>query len=449
MVHLVLAVLVCAQADGSKIEQAFQRGGANEVVAVAKSIEKQDGVATAVRELSQAVAGGDIHLRATVAHVLGSMGDPAKLSVPALAAALGDADDAQKIADELNDLGSGDIPIWLAEALLRNEKPLSDHSYHALSYHLKPQDPRIVPILITGINHPDTTVRWHSVVILGEMKSLAAPAHPHLVRLLKSTPKPEPPEGGFSDNDVRARATIALGSIAAEPTETMALLISLINDPDAKVRENAVLGLGWMKNKAHDAIPTLIALIEDERLVLEQSICIHSAHPRHAATTALVNIGDAAVQPLVQALESKNVAVRRRAAEAFTYVGLESQSVAKALLRRLRDVNEDADVRKQALYAISLMGWDPKRFEQELIPLTSDKDPAVRAAAAMRLGYVDREINLDPLVGLIGDVDPEVRKAALDALVRAAPPEVLRSAVDRLLKDTDESVRERSQELKD
>jgi HEAT repeat protein len=450
MIHLVLAVVVFAQADASRIEQAFHQGGTKEVVATSKSIEKQDGSAKAVQELSQALTSNHVKLRAAAAHALISMGEPAKSALPELAIALGDANEAAETVAELKALGSGDIQMWFAEAILRNEYPLDSNAYQALNYRMKADDPRIVPILIKGINHPHATVRWHSVVILEEMGSLAAPAHPHLVRLLKSTPKPAPPSG-FSDNDVRARAAIALGSIAAEPKETMALLISLIKDPDAEVRKNAVLGLGWMGDKANDAIPTLIAIIDDEDLVMAPSICANTAHPKHAATTALVGIGLASIPDLTKALESKQSVVRLRSAEALLYFGDKAKSASNALIRRVRDVNEHCNVRCQSLYVLAFMDLDPKRFEQELIPLTGDKDPVIRADAAMRLGYLGlkHEIALDPLMSLIGDLNPEVRKASLRALQLAAPPEVLQSAIDQLLKDQDETVREAAQELKD
>ena len=250
---------------------------------------------------------------------------------------------------------------------------------------------------------------------------------------------------------VRAAAVHSLGQIRVEPNTTFPLLLSLINDPDPKLRENAILALGWMGDKAVDAIPALITLIADERLVMKQSFCINTAHPKHAATTALVGIGTAAIPSLIQSLDSPNAAVRLRSAEAISYFSRSAKSASKALLRRVRDTEECTEVRLQAFYALHLMDLDPKPFAAELVNLTRDDAPEIRCRAATYLGIagLHNPISLDPLIQLLDDPDPQVRKSALLAVQLAAPKPVLESAIARLLQDPDESVRKEAQQRQD
>jgi HEAT repeat protein len=118
---------------------------------------------------------------------------------------------------------------------------------------------------------------------------------PELERLIKSL--------GDDDASVRQRAAITLNNVndprAVEP------LIAALGDNDVFVRNFSVKALGGIGDAR--AVGPLIRLLDDENVLV-----------RRSAARALGKIGDnRAVESLVQALDDGSVLVRRSAAEAL------------------------------------------------------------------------------------------------------------------------------------
>jgi HEAT repeat protein len=103
-----------------------------------------------------------------------------------------------------------------------------------------------------------------------------------------------------------------------------------------------------------------------------------------------------------------------------------STELMRALTRALAD--DYPDVRRDAAYAVAIVSPRPtsERVAFELISSLSDRDPAVRVAAARALGRLRVKEAGVPLVGRVNDEILDVRLAAMRALgdlreVRAVP----------------------------
>jgi HEAT repeat protein len=93
-----------------------------------------------------------------------------------------------------------------------------------------------------------------------------------------------------------------------------------------------------------------------------------------------------------------------------------SAELTRALTRALAD--DYPDVRRDAAYAMAIVSPRPasERAAFELIASLSDRDPAVRIAAARALGRLGIKAAGVPLVGRVNDEVLEVRLAAMRAL---------------------------------
>jgi len=83
----------------------------------------------------------------------------------------------------------GDIPLWLAEVLLRHEEPSFDNAARALAWGCDlTNEKKLCPMLIQGAGHENLDVRLWAVRALGELEETAASPRPLLVDILKKEP---------------------------------------------------------------------------------------------------------------------------------------------------------------------------------------------------------------------------------------------------------------------
>ena len=109
------------------------------------------------------------------------------------------------------------------------------------------------------------------------------------------------------DSDQRWWATRALGATGSD--EAIALLIERCADPEIDVRVCAIVALGQFGEHGAPSVSTLIARMTDGN-VFEATL----------AADALAQIGRAATQELVHALQAGSAAVRGRAARALAHI---------------------------------------------------------------------------------------------------------------------------------
>jgi HEAT repeat protein len=149
--------------------------------------------------------------------------------------------------------------------------------------------------------------------------------------------------------------------------------------------------------EADERIESLIQTLRDRRLFSD----------RRGAAKALGEIGEArAVEPLIEALEDKQILVRIEAAKALGKIG-DTRAV-EPLIKALKNVPEPA---AESLGQIG----DPRAVEP-LIGFLRHAPPKVRMTVAEALGEIGDARALGPLTQALEDEKRHVREAAGDAL---------------------------------
>jgi len=257
----------------------------------------------------------------------------------------------------------------------------------------KPNDPRLLPILIATLEDPDGWMQEKAARFLGQIGDAAAV--PALVESLRC--------GRLEREPIEALGKIGVAALPA--------LSDLIQDDKASRRSSAVQA---MSNIGAQAIPHLKTASSDpdERV-------------RRAAAESLGKIGgDAVVDVLVTLLRDPADSVRATAA---TQLG---QTRSAAAIDPLREALGTGNTR--AAHALTYLR--PPDVEGLMGALTST-ELAVRLAATSAFGTLSWLFTKHPSATALGDILPELQKITLTALERAVAddsPQVRRSATAAL-----------------
>ncbi len=265
--------------------------------------------------------------------------------------------------------------------------------------------------LIEALGDPAVEVRRAAASALGD---IGEPAIAPLARVLR--------EAGA---ELRLEAAIAVGRI--EPNAaTEAILVTAVGDEDPNVRWVAGLALGA---RGHEkAVGALIEILRHgeeydqtraarfmgEMKAVEAVDALVGAldegvwSVRLAARDALVEIGDAAVAPLLMAAADGNRRVRMKAASALGRLG--SERAVGVLLVALKD--RDWMIRDEA--AVALARIRSEKAVGPLIAALKDPDGETRQAAAWILGEMEAAAAVEALNELLAD--PEAGWMAAVAL---------------------------------
>jgi HEAT repeat protein len=138
-----------------------------------------------------------------------------------------------------------------------------------------------------------------------------------------------------------------------------------------------------------------------------------------AAANALVELGDAAIQPMVDALAGMKHNERRVLLLALARIGPPAMAPLGAAL-----VSADCELKRTACQVLAYDRPDiPHRPVEPLVLLLSDPDVEVRSSAAhylcQVLGYERPDpphVPVEPLMVLLSDPDSRVRRCAVEAL---------------------------------
>ena len=144
---------------------------------------------------------------------------------------------------------------------------------------------------------------------------------------------------------------------------------------------------------------------------------------------ALRQLGDTlAMQVLFEMLESPASDVAQQIEAARALGGLEDQAAVPPLIRALED--ENAQVRRSAAYALRNLKA-PEAFHP-LVDLLDDDEEGVRAAALSALGGLGDQRAVPLLMRALEDEGPETRGAAARALGQMGVVEAYESFIDML-----------------
>jgi len=185
----------------------------------------------------------------------------------------------------------------------------------------------INPLIMAMKDDPDEEVRWKAASALGKIGD--SKAVKPLIEALYDY-----------DWNVRRQAANALGIIG--DLNAVPHLIEALEDSEWNVRKYAAVALGKMRNKK--AIPILIEALEDE-----------DAYVRWKSMLTLEKLGESAVNPLIEALKSKNWRVRARTVEILGKIG--SEEAFFALMSIISDnLDSNRHVRGKAAEAMGRIG---------------------------------------------------------------------------------------------
>jgi HEAT repeat protein len=129
--------------------------------------------------------------------------------------------------------------------------------------------------------------------------------------------------------------------------------------------------------------------------IKEQIIALGDYKSREAATRALIQIGQPAVEPLIATLGESYWSVRGAAAEALGAIG-DARAV-KPLIAALGD--SDPFVRRAAAEALGAIG--DARAVEPLIAALKDREEGVERMAIRALGWIGDTRAIKPLIDVI------------------------------------------------
>lgn len=172
------------------------------------------------------------------------------------------------------------------------------------------------------------------------------------------------------DAERRASAIETLGEANHAPA--VPSLVEIVEDADPGTRFMIVKALGRIADTA--AVPVLLKALRWDDIFT-----------RAAAAGALIQIGEPAVDGLVDGLRDENKAVRRAAAKALGKIGTAEERTVLALSGALLDI--DNGVRRFAAEALGRIG--DETIVPELAEALDDRDPKARIAAFRALAKID------------------------------------------------------------
>jgi HEAT repeat protein len=338
-------------------------------------------------------------VREAAAATLSRLGAAGRKAIPALIAALGDADDRVSVE---------------VERCLRLLAPES------------------VPALIDALDRSDARVRVAAIRVLRDCGGGKAFA-PLAARLADR------------DAAVRCQAAGALGALGADRESTGDALAPALRDPVADVRAAAAESLGEIGPAAHRALPALRETLNDSAAIVRVQAAgaiwrigrdarralpalIDALRDRATGWQAAFILGEIgapardAVPALVEWMRRERVPrPLRTPPSAVIALGRIGAAAVPELIRALGD--DHPEVRTSAVIALGRIGGDAKAAIPDLFQRLRDGDSEVRSASALSLGAIDpSNRNLVPVLQVLArEDDIFISGAALSALWKIDP----------------------------
>lgn len=385
-------------------------------------IFKEVGDETTIEPLVRALSSSDWFVRRNSALTLGELGN--QKAIQPLIGALKDRDeDVRRVAAwALGRLGEMAVDPLL-EALREGDTDVRKGAAWALGVI---GDTQAAGALIGALKDPDEEVRRGAAWALGEMGTAVVPQlneamgdeelRPVVAEILEKAGVEEErvlAGGDFFEEEVPLAGEEIIEA-ALEPLEP-----SFESEPEQPMgAASQVLDkLGW---KAEGEIDKLGSLISKGRW------------------DEVTELGDEAVDRLIEVLQSGNPEVRSRAAWSLGVIG--SGRSVQPLVQALTD--PDADVRSKVAGALKKM---PASSLDPLIDALRDPSPDLRREAAQVLGEIKDIRAITPLIKSLDDGDERVRAGAAGALEKIGSPAI--ESLQEALQDEDRAMRVRAGEI--
>ncbi len=249
------------------------------------------------------------------------------------------------------------------------------------------KDKSAVPALLDALRGEYFTIRSRAALALGNIGD--AKTIPHIIPLLKDR-----------EDEVRIAACLALGQFN-DPSTFDDITNVLLDDTKIEVRQAAARALGNTKHPK--AIPFLMEALRDPFWWYEREQAASDL------LSAIENMGAAAVDPLIEALQDKEGAVRK-----FAVILLGNLKDARAM-EPLAMAQYDLyhEVGKTAAAALAELGAPAVPLLTEAL---SHPEMWIRIHAVHALGRMDDPQFLPILLEMLNDPEREVKKHVIESL---------------------------------
>jgi HEAT repeat protein len=265
---------------------------------------------------------------------------------------------------------------------------------HAENNAQSPENQRVMLLGLIQSLHRDAASAQQAAQDLGQMGPAAAPAAGDLIQAFQ-----------FDEETVFTAASDALVKVGASSIPSLTLVLG---HPNFIVRRRAALTLARFGPEARRAAPDLVGLLTDPH-----------EDVRAAAEKALLQIGDAAIPALKDALKTSGSGTRDVVMATLSRFGSKAVPILLECLRK----DDDAIIRSRSAEALGRIQAGPE-VQEGLIQALSDLDENVRGSAADSLGQLKPVATaaIGPLIAISEeDHDALARKRAAEALGLIGP----------------------------
>ena len=214
------------------------------------------------------------------------------------------------------------------------------------------------------------------------------------------------------DNRIRRDAALYLSQLAATSSdviEAVPALIKALGDSEQQVWFHSITALSKLGPDASPAIPELINDLREMRRRNVNAKWYRSAY-------ALGQIGEAAVEPILEACDHSRPSVRAGAAKAMEWIPEASAQLAPVLIKLLED--EDEAVREIAAESLSLLPEPALKLLQETIHHESAATRKMTYIALGKAGLRAKRTSQSLLQRIEKEADPELLAIGIDALAK-------------------------------
>jgi HEAT repeat protein len=360
--------------------------------------------APAVTNLTEIVDDDEEEVRLQAMLALAEIGEAAQPAAAELIKALADPQIGVRYAAAF---ALGSIRAEGADTALEQQAQTDDKFLEILSVwalaRTNPDDEdrqrTAVTLLLEGINDPDERTRAASIRALAQLDA-PEDMRSQVFEKFMASPYPE----------VMPAAMDAVAARGAEMVERVAARLA-----DPKTRIHAVRVLGRMGPEAKDAVPQLVAALEDSEPELGGEI--------NFALGAIGPDASAAVPALTAMVNDENDSLRYSAVFALGEIGPAAAEATSALVGNVKNPKEkDPFLTFASALALSRIHPDNERVAKRVVPILitglKHERANVRMETAHALGDIGEEAKsaTAALREALDDADEQVRSAAATAL---------------------------------
>ena len=227
-----------------------------------------------------------------------------------------------------------------------------------------------------------------------------------------------------TDNpNARMKAANELGFMQTDAAEAVPALVAALEDSYEPMRRNAIYALGAI---GKPAVEPLTDALDAEKEAFEMEPILHICDPAHG----LAAIGASAVPALITALEDDRENVRASAAYALGEIGPVAAEAVDRLIGLLTDKSEE--VRRHATSALGMIKVPVLKTVPALVKVLEDRedtDLAFFAAQALTRIGPDATEAVPALGEALMSESAYVRGFSSEALSRIGTPEALQALV--------------------